>query len=760
MAHLSRAPAAGYAIGIIAAVAVTVVRYALTNYLGDTAALAPYVLPVMFAGWYGGLRPALVTTGASVLLCVYFIVPPPLSLTVAGGPHAAGLAIYIVCAVVISALFESLHRAWDAAQLQQHRLQREAARHEEARVQVQAAHENMGDAFHLLDARGRFTYINPTARAMFASQGVDADALIGQQVWQAFPALRETPVEAEVRRVISERGRTAFEHFYLPWQRWFSVRLFPSPDGGVAVHLTDTTALHALTKELRASATQLALAVDAANLSAFEWDVATGVVTRLGEVPPDAPLGARYTIADMVDAVHPDDQASVLGRLEATLQGTSDDFISEHRSNDNPKREWCWTRTRGRLTRDASGTPLAMMGVAMDITEHKRLEEALRTADRRKDDFLATLAHELRNPLAPIGNALQLLKARGPVDEDVTHCRDVIDRQVAQLARLLDDLRDVSRISRGTLELRREATSLRAILDRAVETSQPWIARRGHKLCVDLPDGDDIAMRGDSFRLTQVFSNLLNNAAHYTDNDGAITVRARREGEDVVVSVCDNGIGLDADSLESVFEIFARAAPARMRSSDGLGIGLSLARSIVMLHGGSLTASSDGPGRGSEFRVRIPLFAEAASHGHAARLDAAPTPAEDGCMSPWRIVIADDMRDAADSLAELLRLRGHEVATAYDGAEAIALSEAFRPEAVLLDLGMPHVDGYEACRRIRGTAWGTELPIVALTGWGQPVDRELSRSAGFSAHLVKPVDFQTVIATLDDLRQARTQSSH
>lgn len=755
MAHPRRPAAPGYLIAIGSAVLVTLIRYGLSGILGDTATYTAYIIPVMVAGWYGGLKPALVATVAGSLLCVFFIVPPQFQFAMDSVRPALGLVIFLFCAMIVSALCESLHRAWAAASQQQLQLQEKEALHHDAERRIQTTMENMGDAFHLLDREGRFTFLNAAARRLFTSQGMDPDVLIGAQVWEQFPALLGTPAEAEVRRVLREGTSSAFEFHYLPWKRWFSVRMFPAGGGGLAVHLTDTTDLHRLERDLRDSATQLTLAVEAANISAYEWDIPAGIVTRLSEVPANALLGARYTFAELVDTVHPDDQPSMLARVEATLRGETDVFISEHRSNENPEREWCWHRVRGRLIRDAEGSPQTMIGVSIDISEHKRLEEALREADRRKDNFLATLAHELRNPLAPIRNALHLLRAHAPQVKEIGTSRDVIDRQVTQMARLLDDLLDVSRISRGTLELRREATDLREVLDRALETSHPLIAERKHEVRLDMPEGETLPLHADVIRLAQVFSNLLNNSARYTDSGGIITVRARREGDEAVVSVRDTGIGIEPENLQTVFEMFARAETALRRSSDGLGIGLSLARSIVMLHGGTLEASSAGANQGSEFTARLPL----ALHRPVAVSEPAAVP-EPTSRRNWRLVIADDLRDNTDSLADLLRLQGHEVVTAYDGAEAVDVTERFRPEAVLMDIGMPKLDGFEACRRIRATPWGCDMLIVALTGWGQTVDRERTKAAGFTHHLVKPVDYPTVIAVLNDLRDARAPTGN
>jgi signal transduction histidine kinase len=361
-------------------------------------------------------------------------------------------------------------------------------------------------------------------------------------------------------------------------------------------------------------------------------------------------------------------------------------------------------------------------------------EQQLRGADRRKDEFLATLAHELRNPLAPIRNAAQILQAKGPPDPELDWARGVIDRQAELMGRLLDDLLDVSRISLGKVELRTEPVELAAVCETALETSRPVIEAGRHELTVSLPS-EPVLLEADPLRLAQVLSNLLNNAAKYTEDGGRIRISAERRGGEVVVSVEDNGIGIAPEALPSVFEIFSQAKPTSMRSRAGLGIGLSLVKGLVELHGGSVEARSEGPGRGSTFVVRLPI-----ASGTLARASARPSQAEPRPARKCRILIVDDNHDGADSLAMLLELMGNDVHTAYDGEQALNVAEATRSEVVLLDLGMPKLSGYDVCRKIREQPWGRSVVLVALTGWGQEADRQRSQEAGFDRHLVKPVD--------------------
>lgn len=358
---------------------------------------------------------------------------------------------------------------------------------------------------------------------------------------------------------------------------------------------------------------------------------------------------------------------------------------------------------------------------------------ALEVANRRKDEFLAALAHELRNPLAPIRAAAEFMRLRGTAEPAVEHARAVIDRQVSHMTRLIDDLLDVSRITRDQLVLRTARIALADVVATAVETSRPIVEQRGHQLTVDLPD-DVVCLEADPARLAQVLSNLLTNAAKYTPPGGRIRLSAAMDGPQLVVSVSDTGIGIPADMLPRVFEMFMQVDKALGRATDGLGIGLTLARRIVEMHGGTIEASSGGPGAGSEFTIRLPVLDRPTrSLDPDDDLDIRPLP------QALRVLIVDDNRDAAEMLAALLGAWGQQTHLAFDGRTALELGPAFAPDVVLLDLGMPHLDGYETARLMRATGWGARALLVAVTGWGQPHDRDRSQASGFDHHLVKPV---------------------
>jgi CheY-like chemotaxis protein/nitrogen-specific signal transduction histidine kinase len=390
-----------------------------------------------------------------------------------------------------------------------------------------------------------------------------------------------------------------------------------------------------------------------------------------------------------------------------------------------------------------------------DITERKEAEEAqsrllaaLSDADRRKDEFLATLAHELRNPLAPMRNALQIIRL-STYREDREQALALTERQLEQMVRLVDDLMDVSRITRGKVELRKERVELARVVQQAVETSRPLIEAMGHNLTLDITPMP-IFVNGDLTRLAQVFANLLNNSAKYTERGGRITLRVERQGSDAVVSVRDTGVGIPAHMLPKVFEIFTQGERSLERAQGGLGVGLSLVKGLVEMHGGGVEARSGGIGKGSEFVVRLPVVH---SKGGQQRDDEADqTPAAP--MVRRRILVADDNRDSADSLALLLKIMGNETQTAHDGLEVLEVAASFRPEVILLDIGMPKLNGYETARRIREQPWAKNVLLVAQTGWGQDDDKRLSKESGFDVHMVKPVEPAALQKLLAGLRES------
>jgi PAS domain S-box-containing protein len=401
------------------------------------------------------------------------------------------------------------------------------------------------------------------------------------------------------------------------------------------------------------------------------------------------------------------------------------------------------------LTGD-NNQPTGFATVSQDVSERKQLADDLQRlaadlsqADRRKNEFLATLAHELRNPLAPMSNMLQVVK-RADGDSEILHrAHETLERQLGQMVRLVDDLLDLNRITHDRLELRKSEVELSSVIQQAVEVARPLLDAAGHKLIIELP-AEPIYLNADRARLAQLFGNLLNNSCKYTRPEGVVSLNAERLDGDVLVRVKDNGAGIPPDKLDSIFDMFMQVDRSSERSQGGLGIGLTLVKRLTEMHGGSIEAKSEGEGRGSEFIVRLPVLTQ--------RTEAAQPATENVEASPGRrILIVDDNRDSADSLAMLLEITGNQTYMAHDGEEAIEAIEQYRPEVVLLDIGLPKLTGHEVCRWVRGKSWGKDIIVIALTGWGQEDDRRKSEEAGFNGHLVKPVDYDKLLELLSTL---------
>jgi PAS domain S-box-containing protein len=467
-----------------------------------------------------------------------------------------------------------------------------------------------------------------------------------------------------------------------------------------------------------------------------QWGKYTGI-------PEKELLGLAW----LEKVIHPDDRERTLACWQAACADQGNyDLEYRIRRYDG---EYHWFKTRGVPIRNEQGKIVYWFGTCTDIEDIKRLEAALREADRRKNEFLATLAHELRNPLAPIRNGLQVqrLANERAVQEQA---REMMERQLGQLVRLVDDLLDISRISRNRLELRKAHLPLTSVIENGVETARPLIDSKGQTLTITLPP-EPISLDADLTRLAQVFWNLLNNSAKYTDPGGRIALSAERQGSEAVVTVRDTGIGIPKEALPGLFTLFSQVDPSLERSQGGLGIGLALVKGLVEMHGGSVEARSAGAGQGSEFVVRLPVAPE------LEQAEEPRTEASRAGSAKRRVLVVDDNRDSAASLAMMLSLVGHDTRTAHDGLEAAELAEAFRPDMILLDIGLPKLNGYDTCRHIREQPWGKSINIVAVTGWGQEDDRRRSHDAGFDQHMVKPVDFAALEKLLVRLKAVPRQ---
>ncbi len=535
--------------------------------------------------------------------------------------------------------------------------------------------------------------------------------------------------------------------------RWVEFRGLPLRTGGMPLRMhgtaADITERKRAENRLRESEERFRLMADAVPVLIWVSDQTKGCtwfnktwLNFSGRTPQEL-VGNGWA-----DDVHPDDLDRCLG-IYVTNFDARRPFTMEYRLKRHDG-EYRWVEDNGLPRYDGDGAFAGYIGSCVDFTERKVAEEALRRlaadlseADRKKDDFIALLAHELRNPLAPIRNGLQVLRlSRDSATRERSQA--MMDRQLTHMVRMIDDLLDVSRIGRNKMELRRERVALTDVVNSAVETARPAIEEAGHELRVSLPP-HPVFLDADLTRLSQVLSNLLTNSAKYTERGGTIILSAESNGGAAVVSVRDNGIGIPARALPTIFDMFSQVDRPIERSTGGLGIGLALVKGLVEMHGGTVEARSEGEGRGSMFTVTLPTVADEEPVADA------PGDGQATAGRVRRVLVVDDNHDGAESMADMLRLLGHQVHTAHDGLEAVEQAERFRPEVILMDIGMPVLNGLEATQRIRERPWGRGVAIIALTGWGQDGDRERSREAGCDGHLVKPVDLADLARALTDL---------
>ena len=504
---------------------------------------------------------------------------------------------------------------------------------------------------------------------------------------------------------------------------------------GLYAHVGNRTQQREAERALRESELRLQLVVNGSGVAIWDSDLITGETYwnprtfELFGYPPSH--DGSVTMEMWRSRIHPDDGELVREAFERAV-GSRTNFAIEHRIV-RSEADVAWVSAYGRYYYDDEGKPIRFAGLNLDITERKLAQEVLRSADQRKDEFLAVLAHELRNPLAPLRDSLKIFESAKTSDPTLITARRIMQRQTALMVRLIDDLLDVSRISRNRLELRKEITTIAEAIESAVETCRPAINAAGHRLSIQMP-AEAIYVNADRVRLAQVFGNLLSNGAKYTHAGGEIGITVASDDREAVITISDTGIGIAAEDLTRIFEMFTQLGKGSDHRVGGLGIGLALVSRLVQLHGGAVTASSRGPGEGSTFSVRLPL-AEPAP---------AAAPAAPGGLRPEqerrKVLITDDNEDAAMALAILLTDMGNDVQIAHSGQEALNVAAEFRPDLILMDVGMPRLDGLEATRRLRMTEWGRRAAIVALTGWGQEADKRRSHEAGADDHLVKPVD--------------------
>ncbi len=729
-----------YSAAVAALVVALLVRWLIDPWLPAYVPFTPMFAAIAAAAWLGGLRPAILTAVVGFLACDYLFLEPRGTFSLAERKDVFGLLVYLITSGIIIGLAEATRRL-------QHRAS-------EDRERLRVTFVSIGDAVITTDAEGRVTLLNPVAEAMTGWKNAEA---IGQPLPVVFHIINEfsrQTVDDPVAKVFASGKIVGLANHTILIARDGSERPIddsaaPIRDArgrllGCVLVFRDITQRRRLEKEAseRLRTARLLAAIVESSDDAIVSKSLDGTIQSWNEgaqrifgYTPEEAVGRHISLVIPKERISEEDQ--IIARLRAGQR--VDHFETVRVCKDGRRIDVSLTISP---IKDESGQVVGASKIARDITDRKRAEAALLEADRRKDEFLATLAHELRNPLAPILNSVAVLKAPGATEADQRELREVIERQVQHMSRLLDDLLDVNRITTGKFELRKNRVTLAAVVEAALETSRPLINAAGHELTVSTP-GEPIYLDADLVRLAQVFGNLLNNAAKYTDRGGQIWLTATRDRDDVVVAVRDNGIGISGEMLPRIFDMFSQASPALKRSQGGLGIGLSLVKGLVELHGGSIAAESGGPGQGSTFAVRLPIAAEAARQPIGGTVNGESKEAQ-----KHRILIVDDLRDSADSLARLMRLRGQEVATAYDGEEAVRAAEAMRPDVVLLDIGMPKMNGYDVCRYIRQQPWGQATLLVAVTGWGQEEDRRRTEAAGFDHHLVKPVDPRALMKLL------------
>ena len=733
-----------YAVALLAAALAVALRLLLDPVLGDSLPLVTLFGAVAAAVWVGGLGPAALTALTGFVACSYLFITPRGTILEWSVKDATGAAAYLFTCGLIIAIGEAMR----ASQARAH------GRGELMRVTL----SSIGDAVVVTDIEGRVTSLNAVAETL---TGWATPEAAGHPLDQVFHIVNETtraPVANPALRALREGTTVGLANHTVLIARDGTEKTIDdsaapirAEDGAVSgsvLIFRDVSERRRLEREVASrllAARQLAAIVESSD-DAIVRKSLDGMIQswnagaeRLFGYTPDEAIGRHISLV-----IPPDRLAEEDGIIASLKAGRRVDHFETERCHKSGRRIWV-SLTISPIVDDA-GHVVAASKIARDVTEKRGMEDSLRqlatdlsTANRQKNEFLATLSHELRNPLAPLGNMLEVLKRSDHDARARALALETMERQWGQMVRLVDDLLDLNRITHNRLDLRKETVDLNALVTQAVDATRPFADASGLAITF-VPSATPIRLSADAVRLAQVFGNLVNNACKYTDRGGLITVVVERSGDEAVISVADTGAGIPADHLEGIFDMFAQVEASRERSQGGLGIGLTLVRRLVAMHGGSVHAYSGGPDQGSRFVVRLPIVLEA----HPA--PAQPMPHEP--VRPLRMLVVDDNHDAASSLAMLLEFDGHAVAMAHNGTSALAAAEAHQPEITLLDLGLPGMDGYEVCRRIRERPWGGRMILVALTGWGLEEDRARTRAAGFDGHLVKPVNYSDLIALL------------
>ena len=628
-------------------------------------------------------------------------------------------------------------------------------RHIQDAARLEASEQRFNTAFHanplpisiVSYPDGRVLDVN---RAVMRQLGYRRDDIVGKTTAEL--NLYMDPAERDTFfRMLREQGRVTDFEAQLKTKdgdvRFFLMSSEIIELDGRTCLLTSTNDITARKRaeiSLQQALERLELAHSAGRSGTFDWNLVTNEI-QWSEAEEKLyglePGGFKGRYENWRNAVHPDDIENAENGLDKAIKDAVEMDI-EYRII-RPDGTVLWIYATGNVIYDARGKPLRMVGINIDITERKNIEIALREADRRKDEFLAMLAHELRNPLAPIRNAVQILKTSGSSEAHLKTARDIIERQVTHMTRLIDDLVDVARLTQGKITLKKETVHLTTVVGDAVDLASPIISERGHDLTIKLPQ-QPLPLHVDGVRLSQALGNMLTNAAKYTRSGGKIQLTGDNNGDELKINVRDNGIGIAPDMLPHVFDLFTQSERTLDRAQGGLGIGLALVKRLIEMHGGDVEAHSAGIGQGSEFALRLPLVGDTPEEIVSPKI----TIASAAATKPRRILVVDDNEDAAEVTAILLRLEGHEVAVAHSGAAAIEQIPTALPDILLLDIGLPEMDGYELARHLRNLPETRDAVFIALTGYGRPDDRQNARDAGYDHHLVKPIEPEELLALI------------
>ncbi|HEX3251065.1 MAG TPA: PAS domain S-box protein [Pyrinomonadaceae bacterium] len=744
----TRSTRSAYALGFLALALAVALRWALDPLMGDALPLVTLFGAVAAGVWLGGYRLAIPIALLGYVACHYLFIPPRYHFDLTEIANLVGLVAYLFTCSLIVVFGEATRIAESRAH----------ERHEVFRVTLRS----IGDAVITTDTDGHITDLNEVAETL---TGWHRNEALGQPLERVFNIVNEVtrrPVDNPAHRALSEGVIVGLANHTVLIKKDGSecpiddsaapIRNEHGYISGCVLIFRDVTA-----QRLRESdkanqlitARLLAAIVESSNDAIISkslqgiiqtWNAAA---ERLFGFTADEAVGRHISLVIPPDRIAEEDE--IIASLKAGKR--IEHFETERMRKDGRRITVSLTISP---IKDDSGNVVGASKIVRDVSEQKqmmddlqRLAADLSAADQRKNEFLATLAHELRNPLAPMSNMLEVLKRADNDGEILKRAHETIERQLNQMIRLVDDLLDMNRITHDRLELRRSEVELESVIQQAVEVARPLIDAAHQELIVQLPK-EPVYLNADRARLAQVFGNLLNNSCKYTKPNGRIALNAKRVDDEVLVTVRDNGAGIPPDKLGSIFDMFMQVDRSSERSQGGLGIGLRLVKRLVEMHGGSIEARSEGEGLGSEFIVHLLVVSRP-----AATLPAAGASPESS--SERRVMIVDDNIDSAESLSMLLEITGNKTLVAHDGIEALEGVEKYRPEVILLDIGLPKLDGHEVCRRVRELPWAKDIVIIALTGWGQEDDRRKSEEAGFNGHLVKPVDYDRLLELLGKL---------